>query len=93
MHLPVVHAMIQDDDVCFAVISVKDGTIVDPDSAEKLVETLQTAYQCPVVLMGEASHKLLGRQDLIDFLDQYTPTDLPWTESAVDIPDPSDRPS
>ncbi|MFB6261824.1 MAG: hypothetical protein ABEK42_14440 [Thiohalorhabdaceae bacterium] len=93
MRLPVVHAMIQDGDVRFTVVSVKDTTITDPDTAEKLVETLQTAYQCPVVLMAEESHKLFGRQDIIDFLNQYAPADLPWTESAVDIPDPSDSPS
>lgn len=90
MRLPVVHALIQDSDVRFAVVSVTDATITDPDTAGKLVETLQTAYQCPVVLFGEDSHQLFGRQDLVDFLRQYTPDQLPWAESAVDIPDPAD---
>ncbi len=92
MRLPVVHALIHDSDVRFAVVSVKEATIADPDTAGKLVETLQTAYQCPVVLMGEANHRLFGRQDLVDFLDQYTPDQLPWQEGAVDIPDPTDQP-
>jgi len=90
MRLPIVHARIQDGDVNFAVVSVKDTTISQPDSAQKLVETLQTAYQCPVVLMGEANHQLFGRQDIVDFLGQMAPAELPWEESAVDIPDPSD---
>jgi len=91
MRLPVVHALIQDTDVRFAVVSVKDTTITDSDTAGKLVETLRTAYQCPVILIGEDSHRLFGRQDLVDFLNQYTPDQLPWAESAVDIPDPTDE--
>lgn len=90
MRLPIVHARVADGDVNFAVVSVKDTTIDDPQSAEKLVETLQTAYQCPVVLMGEKNHRLFGRQDVVDFLNRYSPADLPWQESSVDIPDPSD---
>ena len=90
MRLPVAHALIQSEDVQFAVVSVKDATLSEPVAAEKLMETLQTAYQCPVVLMGEENHQLFGRQDIIDFLNQYTPADLPWAESYVDIPDPAD---
>ena len=90
MRLPIVHARIKDNKIDFAVVSVTDETASDPANAEKLVETLQTAYQCPVVLMGEPSHQLFGRQDVVDFLGQMSPADLPWQESAVDIPDPSD---
>jgi len=90
MRLPIVHARVTDGEVNFAVVSVKDATISEPENAEKLVETLQTAYQCPVVLMGETSSQLFGRQDVVDFLGQMSPADLPWQESAVDIPDPSD---
>ena len=90
MRLPIVHARIADGDVNFAVVSVTDATIGEPTTAEKMVETLQTAYQCPVVLMGEESHQLFGRQDLVDFLGRFSPSELPWQESAVDIPDPSD---
>ena len=90
MRLPIVHARIADGNVDFAVVSVTDATIADPTNAEKLVETLQTAYQCPVVLMGEQQHQLFGRQDIVDVLGRMAPADLPWTESEVDIPDPSD---
>ena len=90
MRLPIVHARIKDNKIDFAVVSVTDATIADADSAEKLVETLQTAYQCPVVLMGEAEHQLFGRQDVVDFLGDMSPADLPWQESEVEIPDPSD---
>lgn len=90
MRLPIAHALIADGEVNFAVISVTDTTIDDPQSAEKLVETLQTAYQRPVVLMGEDSHRLFGRQEIVDFLGQYAPAELPWEQSTVDIPDPSD---
>jgi hypothetical protein len=90
MRIPIVHARVQDDDVNFAVVSVKDDTISDQGNAEKLVETLQTAYQCPIVLMGEGNHQLFGRQEIVDFLGQRSPADLPWQESEVEIPDPSD---
>lgn len=90
MRIPIVHARIADGDVDFTVVSVTDATVADPATAEKLVATLQTAYQCPVALMGETGHQLFGRQDIVDFLDQLSPAELPWQESAVDIPDPSD---
>ena len=90
MRLPIVHALIQDQDITFAVVSVKDATLSEPVAAEKLMETLQTAYQCPVVLMGEEHHQLFGRQEVVEFLNQYNVAQLPWQESAVDIPDPAD---
>ena len=44
----------------------------------------------PIVLLGEGDHQLFSRQKIVDFLGQRSPADLPWQESKVEIPDPSD---
>ncbi|MFP4561496.1 MAG: hypothetical protein ACLFQ3_09240 [Thiohalorhabdus sp.] len=85
----IAHALIQDENINFAVVSVVDAAIAQPEQAEKLVETLQAAYGCPVVLMGQDNHQLFGRQDIVDFLNQFEPGQLPWEETTIDIPDPS----
>jgi hypothetical protein len=85
MRQKVKHAVINEQNVIFAVVQVKED-IVDgpPSNAMDLINLLSPWYRCPVVLMGEKSARLNGRGDLVQFLSSLTPSQIPWREEIVD---------
>jgi hypothetical protein len=85
MRQKVKHAVINEQNVVFAVVQVKEGVVqASQTTAVDLINLLSPWYRCPVVLMGEESARLSGRGDLVNFLSGLSPSQIPWREEIVD---------
>jgi hypothetical protein len=51
-----------------------------------MIQQLTPVYGCPVVLMGERNGRTFGRQDIVRFLQNVHPNQLPWKEGYIDFP-------
>lgn len=86
MRQPVHHAIVKEQGVTFAVISVKDHVASSPHSAQQFIAAVTPIYGCPVVVIGERSGRLYGRQDIVNFLSQIHSSQLPWRNGYINIP-------
>lgn len=71
-------ALIKEQGVTFAVVSVKDHILHNTHESNKAVEAFSYEFGCPAVIMGARNHKLYGRRDLVNFLSRISISRLPW---------------
>ena len=77
-------AVIKAQGVTFAVILVKMSIVNSQEQSEKSVNSLMKYFpDMPIVLMAQdekGNSKYMGRQDIIEFLANVHPSQIPWKE-------------
>lgn len=76
-------ALVREQGVNFAVLSVKDYVIENPSERESLVNQGAVWFGMPTVLIGERRHRTYGREDIVRFLRNVHPSQLPWRQMTV----------
>jgi hypothetical protein len=76
-------ALVREQGVSFAILSVADSVINSPTQRNHLIEQGVAWFQLPTVLMGSHSGKLWGRHDLVRFLSRVHPSRLPWRRMSL----------
>lgn len=76
-------AFVKEQGVHFSVVLVKDSAIQNRSTADDLISDFTFRLGQPVVLLGERRHRLYGRHDIVRFLQNVHPSQLPWRK--VDI--------
>jgi hypothetical protein len=71
-------ALVKEQGMNFAVASVQDHVISNRHEADDLISGLSFHLGQPVVLLGARQHRLYGRQDIVRFLQNVHPSQLPW---------------
>lgn len=67
----------------FAVVLVEDSVISNSEEAGKVVKQFEPFFRCPVLLIGANSHRVLGREELADYIRQTGFAGLPWRKWSV----------
>ena len=67
----------------FAVVAVEDSVIGNSEEAGKVIKQFEPFFRCPVLLMSAHSHRVLGRQDLSDYVRRTGYARLPWRTWSV----------
>lgn len=71
-------ALVREQGINFAVASVKDSVINSRHQADEVISALSWKLGQPVVLLGARQHRLYGRTDIVRFLRNVHPSQLPW---------------
>lgn len=71
-------ALICEQGINFAVATVKDHVISNHQEADKVVSALSLRLGQPVVLLGANHHQTYGRRDIVRFLQNVHPSQMPW---------------
>ena len=86
MRQKVTHAIVTEQGVTFAVVSVRDNVPCDRRAAEEMISALIPIYGCQVVLMGERNQRYFGHQNIVNFLQRIHPSQLPWRDGYIEAP-------
>ena len=71
-------ALIREQGINFAVATVKDHVISDRHEADRVVSALSLRLGQPVVLLGANHYGTYGRRDIVRFLQNIHPSQMPW---------------
>lgn len=71
-------ALVREQGVNFAVAAVRDHVIHNQQEAEGLITALSVRLSQPVVLLGAQRHETYGRPDIVRFMRNVHPSQLPW---------------
>ncbi|MHC1712487.1 MAG: hypothetical protein AB9872_10085 [Solidesulfovibrio sp.] len=73
-------AILQEQGVKFAVVHVDYAIVRDKAHAAKIQKLYEAYFKVPVVLMSDDAKrtKWYGRDDIVDFLSDYTFSQIPW---------------
>mgnify|MGYP000909553973 CR=1 FL=1 len=80
-------ALIKEQGLTFAVVSVKEYVVNNMSEAEKAIQMFQPAFPgIPVSLVAVTSQgpKYVGRQDIVNFLASVPFENIPWGEFTID---------
>lgn len=72
------YAPIRENGVDFVVVAVKEHVMQNRPYADGMVSRMCEFFRQPAVLVTEHSSVYFGRSDLVNFLTNYQPGDLPW---------------
>ncbi|AWM88623.1 hypothetical protein C4E04_19060 [Microvirga sp. 17 mud 1-3] len=76
-------ALVREQGVTFGVVSVRDSVIDSPSQRDDLIRWWTMKLGCPAVLIGAQRHRTYGRQDIVRFLRNVHPSQLPWRKMNV----------
>lgn len=76
-------ALVREQGVEFAVVSVRDSVIDFPGERDELIRWWSLQLMRPVALIGAQRHRTYGRQDIVAFLSKVHPSQLPWRQMNV----------
>lgn len=76
-------AVVREQGVSFAVVSVRDSVINSPSDRDGLVRAWSYELGVPAVLIGARDHRLYGRTDIVRFLQNVHPSRLPWRRMTL----------
>lgn len=71
-------ALVRERNVEFAVVCVRDDVLNSPSQRDQLVRSWSIHFGRPAVLIGARNHRSYGRADLVRFLRNVHPSQLPW---------------
>jgi hypothetical protein len=71
-------ALVREQGINFAVAAVRDHVIHNRREADGVISALAVRLGQPVVLLGAQRHETYGRQDIVRFLRNVHPSQLPW---------------
>lgn len=76
-------AVIKEQGVTFGVVVVKDHVIECRSDADDAVSYWTHRLGCTTVLYGAERHKVYGDRNLIDFVSNLHPSQIPWRKMAT----------
>jgi len=76
-------ALVKEQGISFAVASVKDSVVINRSQADGVIRALSLRLGQPVVLLGAQQHRLYGRTDIVRFLRNAHPLQLPWRRMDI----------
>jgi hypothetical protein len=79
-------ALLKEQGVEFAVVSVKEQVLQHKQRADETVADCQGLFGLPTVLMGQTAHgrvEFYGRKDIANFLADVPIESLPWKRYTV----------
>ena len=76
-------ALIREQGVEFGVVVVQDSVIDNPQERESLLRWWTVHLQRPIALMGGRRHRSYGRRDIVDWLSNVHPSQLPWRQMTT----------
>lgn len=81
-------AMVDTDDLHFAVIAVADSALQDQTLVDEIVAEGVVRLGRPIVLLGSETHQIYGSRRIAELLYYVAPHMLPWqrTEWSERIP-------
>lgn len=71
-------ALVREKGVEFAVILVRDSVVDSPSQRDNLIQLWSRELGMPAVLLGERRFRSFGRTDIVRFLRNVHPSQLPW---------------
>ncbi len=76
-------ALIREQGVEFGVVVVQDHIIDSPQERESLLRWWTAQLQRPIALLGGRRHRSYGRRDIVDWLNNVHPSQLPWRQMTT----------
>lgn len=76
-------ALVREQGVNFAVVSVRDSVITSPSERDDLIQAWIAQLGVPVVLIGARQHRTYGRQDIVRWLGKVHVSRLPWRRMTL----------
>lgn len=76
-------ALVKEQGISFAVVSVRDSVLSSPSERDQLVRAWSLRTGMPAVLIGGQQHRLYGRTDIVRFLSNVHPGRLPWRQMTL----------
>ena len=76
-------ALVREQGVEFAVVSVRDSVLDIPTERDELIRFWSTQLMRPTVLIGAQRHRTYGRDDIVRFLSRVHPSRLPWRRMDI----------
>ena len=79
-------ALVREQGVEFAVVVVKRHVLNSPSQRDEAVQAFSIEFGRPAVLMAQDSRGVPtyhGRRDIVRFLQNVLPEQLPWREFAM----------
>jgi hypothetical protein len=77
------YAIINEQNVTFAVIVVKAYIIRSTFDAQRTVAAFEAEFGMPVALWADDSQNVYGRPDLVRFLQRLHVSQIPWRRRAA----------
>jgi hypothetical protein len=73
-------AIIKQEGITFAVVHVPASAVQSDAVANRTIKAYESYFDVPVVLMYDDSKRTrwFGRNDIVDFISDYSFGDLPW---------------
>jgi hypothetical protein len=76
-------ALVREQGVEFAVVSVGDNVVENSSQRDSVIRAWVRELGRPVVLIGARRHRLFGRTDIVRFMSNVHPSQLPWRRITV----------
>ena len=76
-------ALVREQGVEFGVVVVQDHVIDNPTERDNLLSWWTGKLGRPVALLGGQRHRSFGRRDIVDWLRNVHPSQLPWRQMTV----------
>ena len=76
-------ALIREQGIEFGVVVVQDNVIDDHRERESLLRWWAVQLQRPIALLGGRQHRSYGRRDIVEWLRNVHPSQLPWRQMTV----------
>jgi hypothetical protein len=78
-------AVIKEQGVTFAIISVKSYVVHNQTEANKAIYSLQMMFKMPVVLVSLENGQpyYFGRKDIVKFMSNVEPYRIPWRKYNI----------
>jgi hypothetical protein len=71
-------ALVREQGVEFGVVLVRDHVVDNPTERENLLTAWTAELRRPIALMGDHRHRTYGRRDIVNWLTNVSPSQLPW---------------
>jgi hypothetical protein len=76
-------AIVREQGQTFAVVLVKDNILTGGPDRDKLINFWRLQLSCRVALLGERQFRSYGPHDIVRWLENVHPSQLPWREMSV----------
>ncbi len=75
-------AVVREQGQVFSVVAMKD-TALHPGQRDDALAAAQAEFGPRTVIMGERQHQTYGPDDIVRFLQNVDPSQLPWREFTL----------
>lgn len=76
-------ALVREQGVEFGIILVRDSVVDSPSERDDLCRFWTVQLGRPVALLGERHFRSYGRKDIVAWLENVHPAQLPWRQMTL----------